>query len=85
MTYLVPPEQQVISARLDADGQPFLIQWRGKEHYIERISNSYCVPDGTFESPIWREYFQIITFSGWLMLIYHDLLAGEWGLEVLFD
>jgi hypothetical protein len=57
MTYLLPPEQQPISTRLDTNNQPEVILWRGTEHRIERISNAYRVPDGTLEAPIWREYF----------------------------
>lgn len=85
MTYAIPKELQPIGIRLDDKHQPTSIFWLGTEHRIERISNSYRVPDGTLESPISRDYFEIITVSGWLMLIYHDLLAGGWGLEVLYD
>lgn len=85
MTYILPPEHQPIRVQVDANDQPTVIFWRENEHRIERISNSYRIPDGSLESPIWREYFQVITRSGWLMLIYHDLIEGIWGLEMLFD
>lgn len=85
MTFIVPLEQQPIRARLDASQQPTAIIWGGKEYVIEEITNFYRVPDGTLEAPIWREYFEVTLIVGWWGLIYHDLLEGGWGLEILYD
>lgn len=85
MTFILPVEQQPIFPRLDADQKPIAITWRKYEHRIERISNSYRVPDCTPEESTWREYFLVITHTGWLLSIYHELLTGEWGLEMVYD
>jgi len=85
MTYYLPLDQQRIEVRLAADAQPIDFRWIGGRHAIEFISNCYRVQDGTLEAPIERDYFEIVTIDGWLMLLYHDLISGNWGLELIYD
>ena len=84
MTYTVPLELQPIRVRLDEKSLPTALFWSGTEHRIERISNSYRIPDDSLEQPDCRDYYEITT-SGWLMRIYHDLQTDVWGLEELYD
>lgn len=74
-----------MEARLDANNRLIAVVWQGGEHLIREISNSYRVPSGSFEHPIWREYFEIVTVDRLWMLIYHDLIDPQWRVEVLYD
>ena len=81
----IPLHGQDLDVRLDLNNQPIVVIWQGGEHRIREISNSYRVPSGSFETPIWREYFEIVTVDHLWMLIYHDLLDPQWKAEVLYD
>lgn len=85
MTHAIPYDSQPIRVRLGDRQEPVHIAWLGREHRVERVSKTYCVPDGSIEAPILRDYFEITTTSGWLMSIYHDLVADDWRLETLYD
>ena len=85
MTIVLPTEDQEISVRLDANQQPMAVAWEGSTLRVKEISNSYRVPGGSLETPIWREYFEIVTEDGWWMLIYHDLLDPQWKWEIAYD
>ena len=85
MTIVIPVDDQSIEVRLDSNNQPIAVIWEGSELRIREVSNSYRVPSGSFENPIWREYFEIVTADGWWMLIYHDLLDPHWKWEIAYD
>jgi hypothetical protein len=34
---------------------------------------------------VWREYLKVTTDSGFLCLIYHDLVSGGWFLSRIYD
>lgn len=81
----IPNDGQDIQVRLDADDQPIALIWAGTELRIREISNSFRAQGGSFENPIWREYFEILTEDGWWMVIYHDLLDPRWKWEIAGD
>jgi hypothetical protein len=62
-----------------------IIRWEGHEHTVIQIIDRWRVDDGWWRRRVWREYFQLITRSGLLVLIYHDVRAAEWRLQRLYD
>ncbi len=85
MTIVIPVDNQTMDVRLDSNHQPIAILWDGSELRIREISNTYRVTSGSFENPIWREYFNIVTEDGWWILIYYDLLDPHWKWEIAYD
>jgi hypothetical protein len=34
---------------------------------------------------VWREYFKLVTRTGLLVEVYHDLVGGQWYVQRLYD
>jgi hypothetical protein len=76
---------QLIQVETDSDGQPLRFLWRGQRHPIERITNRWRADLGWWRLRVWREHFKLITETGLLVVIYHDLISGQWYLQRLYD
>jgi hypothetical protein len=61
--------------------------WQNAPHRILEVSNRWRVHTRWWEpnEAIWREYVKVVTDSGFLCLIYHDLRQGGWFLARLYD
>jgi len=79
------PDGDAIAVNLDGRGLPDCLTWRGQDHGIQKVANRWLVDEEWWKKRIWREYFKVITYSGLLMLVYHDLLTGQWYLQRLYD
>jgi hypothetical protein len=86
MTYLVPHELQAIKVVLGDQGQPLKVSWQGKAHEVEALTNRYRVDAAWWsDDAIRRDYFCLTTKTGWYMVVYCDLITGDWMLERLYD
>jgi hypothetical protein len=83
MTYLWA-EGQPIDVKADERGTPRRITWRGRAHPVEQVANRWRVDEDWWCGRIWREYFKLTTRTG-LLVVYHDLLTGDWCLQRLYD
>jgi len=52
---------------------------------VTGIANRWRVHTLWWREEIWREYFKVLTDSGLLCTLYHDLLAEHWYLERVYD
>ena len=70
-----------------AAGLPEGFTWRGTPHKIDQVCNRWRVHTRGWEpgEVVYREYFKVATESGYLCLIYHDLLSEAWFLSRLYD
>lgn len=84
MTHLWP-EGELIEVRCDGPENPYAFTWRGTLHSVEGIAKRWRVDVDWWRMHIWREYFKLYTHSGLLVILYHDLLTGEWYLQRLYD
>lgn len=66
-------------------GQPLAFRWAGGAHQVSQIANRWRVHTHWWREEIWREYFKAVTKSELLYTLYHDLLAGHWYLERVYD
>ncbi len=64
---------------------PKRFQWNGKTHPVQGVANNWRVDFGWWRLRIWRDYFKLHTTTGLLVVIYHDLLADTWYLQVIYD
>jgi hypothetical protein len=74
-----------IDVETDAAGCPVRFTWRGEAHPIVRVVNTWRVDTEWWTFRIWREHFKVATETGYLLILYHDLLDDGWYLQRLYD
>jgi len=84
MTHLWP-HGEPITVQSDAMITPQSFIWQGRSHPVQKVSKRWRVDRGWWRRRIWREYFKLTTQSGLLVIIYRDLLTGQWYLQRLYD
>ena len=84
MTHLWP-EGEPIHVMSDAAQTPRAFDWREQTHQVQQIAKRWRVDVDWWRGRVWREYFKLTTHTGLLVILYHDLLAGGWYLQRLYD
>lgn len=84
MTWLWPAGEPV-TVRCDALGAPCTFQWRGQQHRVQGVAKRWRIDWGWWRVRTWREYFKLHTDTGFLLVLYRDLLDGRWYLQRLYD
>jgi uncharacterized membrane protein (DUF2068 family) len=79
------PDGVPITVACDALATPTALSWQGNRHGVERIVERWRVDGGWWRRRTWREYFTLVTATGLLVTIYHDVRAGDWRLQRLYD
>jgi hypothetical protein len=79
------PDGQPIEVETDDLWTPLLITWEDKPHSVLIIVGRWRVDEEWWQHRIWREYFRLVTRSGLLIEIFHDLTAKEWYLQRIYD
>ena len=96
MTRLWPDGQPIIVKSTDQSGAesnldqtlgvyPRQFTWQGNRHRVTEITKTWRVDVDWWRDRVWRAYFKLRTDSGLLVVIFQDLLTGEWYLQRLFD
>ena len=82
MTRVLRPPKRV-DVTLDNGGRPAIVRL---DRNAERVSvvEEWHVSERWLQVPIDRLYVKVAG-SAWLILIFHDLLTGDWFLERIFD
>jgi len=84
MTHLWP-RGEPITVQSDAMATPQAFTWQGRSHQVQKVAKRWRVDQGWWQRRIWREYFKLTTQTGLLVIIYRDLLTGQWYLQRLYD
>ncbi len=84
MTYLWP-QGTPLTVRFEADWTPRQFIWQDRAHPVQAVINRWRVDQAWWGRRIWREYFKLTTRTGLLVIIYRDLLTGQWYLQRLYD
>ena len=79
------PDGITIVVTQDALGTPQTFAWNEQHHRVTEVRDRWRVDEGWWRRRIWREYFQLITASGLLVEIYHDVPSGRWYLQRVYD
>lgn len=74
-----------INVQTDDDGTPLRLVVEGHTHAVEQVANHWRVDATWWRIRVWRDYFKLVTGSGMLVLIYHDILNGGWFLQRVYD
>jgi hypothetical protein len=79
------PEGMAIAVMCDDAATPKMFTWQGHRHRVVAVHDRWRVDEGWWRRRAWREYFQLITASGLLAEIYHDVPSGRWYLQRVYD
>ncbi|HEX2618573.1 MAG TPA: hypothetical protein VHL11_00465 [Phototrophicaceae bacterium] len=74
-----------ITMEIDDQGLPVRFVWKTRMHPVEHISKRWRVDLGWWRIQIWREHYKLTTRTGLLVIVYRDLLTGQWFLQRLYD
>lgn len=79
------PDGVPIAVTCDALATPRAFRWEQQRHVVMAVRDRWRVDEGWWRRRAWREYFQVITASGLLAEIYHDVRTGQWFLQRVYD
>ena len=79
------PDGVPITVQTDYLAAPRNFTWQGAIHPVQKIAKRWRVDQGWWQTRVWREYFKVTTQTGLLVIVYRDLLTGEWYLQRLYD
>lgn len=79
------PDGVPIAVTCDALATPQSFAWQGHRHVVTAIRDRWRVDEGWWRRRVRREYFQLVTASGLLAEVYHDLPDGPWLLQRVYD
>jgi hypothetical protein len=65
--------------------RPVSFGWQNQTHQVDEITREWRVDIDWWRGRIWRDYFKLSTDTGLLVIIYRDLVSGEWYLQRLYD
>jgi hypothetical protein len=66
-------------------GLPQAFTWETQTHPVEGIANRWRVDEDWWRQRIWRDYFKVITRTGLMVILFQDLLTGQWYVQRLYD
>jgi hypothetical protein len=78
-------EGQAITVLLNELAQPSVFTWQGQLHQVEAITRQWRVDVDWWRDRVWRAYYKLHTDTGLLVILYQDLLSGQWYLQRLYD
>jgi len=67
------------------NGVPTCFTWQGRVHNVSAVAKMWRIDDGWWVQRVWQDYFKLITSTGLLVILSHDLLTGEWRLLRIYD
>ena len=79
------PQGLPITVVADALAAPTAFTWQGATHAVEHIAKRWRVDHSWWRRRVCREYFLLRTQSGLLVIVYRDVLRGDWYLQRLYD
>jgi hypothetical protein len=52
---------------------------------VQHVANQWRLDVGWWRFRLWRDYYKVVTATGLLVIIYHDLTSDQWGLQRVYD
>ena len=74
-----------IAVQSDALLTPQVFHWQGQQHQIQVVAKRWRIDQQWWQERIWREYFKVTTHTGLMVILYRDLVNGQWYLQRLYD
>ncbi len=78
-------EGEEIAVTFERPEAPQAFTWRGRRYVVDAIAKRWRVDTDWWTKRVWREYFKLTTKNGFLLILYHDLVADKWYVQRLYD
>jgi hypothetical protein len=79
------PDGLPIQVEADALWTPLVLAWDDDRHPVQVVLDRWRVDEAWWRGRVWREYFRLITATGLLVEVFHDLTAGAWYVQRVYD
>ncbi len=79
------PNGDPIRMTTDSLGMPLLFIWRGKRHPVIKVTKPWQIDVNWWRGRVWRQYFKLVTRTGLLVEVFHDLIGGGWYVQRRYD
>ena len=60
-----------------SDGTPVELHWQGRLHTVERVLRCWRIDECWWRRRVWRDYWQLATYSGLVLLVFRELPDGD--------
>ncbi len=67
-----------LRVRADDEGLPAELERRGKRYHVVAVRERWRIDDEWWRDPISREYFALVLNDGRPVILFRDLVDGEW-------
>lgn len=67
------------------DGTPTTFLWHGRVCEVDYIAKQWRIDVDWWRTRVRRDCYKLSTTNGLLVIIYQDLLDGEWYLQRVYD
>jgi hypothetical protein len=66
---------------LDETGAPAALAWDGERRVVEVVSETWRLDDEWWRAPIHRRYAEVVLEGGRRVVVFEDLVTGEWRMQ----
>lgn len=73
-----------ITVEATPQGKPLRFVWKAETYEIESVTQWRTDTDW-WAARLWRDYFQVVTTTGQLAIIYRDLVEDTWWWQRIYD
>ena len=75
--------QKLVEVKLDEHGVPVVVtRETGNEKGIESVGETWRIDDEWWRMPIVRRYVEVILEGGGRLVMFEDLMTGEWFAQI---
>ena len=74
-----------VDMRTNHSSVPTALHWQQRWHGVQVIYDCWRIDSNWWRVRIWHDYYIFTTDSGLLLIVYQDLLTGDWFLLRLYD
>jgi hypothetical protein len=74
-----------IQVIVDAVVAPRVLLFEEQSHVVERVLRRWRLDQTWWRDWVCREYFLVRTQTGLLVMLYRDVVSGEWLLQRIYD
>ena len=75
----------IIEVWLTGTSAPERLRWEGRVHPVKMVANQWRVDLGWWRLRVWRDYYKLVTTTGLLLVVYHDLVSDQWYVQRVYD